>query len=114
MAGFQDQTSAWFTEGENPEVIAHTKEVERAHQRRWLRVLGGCIALAIAGAAVAWMLLGREPKSQAAPIVTPAPATLAAVSTPQQTATPAPTKLPAEKPLDRSAEWRREDAAGES
>jgi len=110
MAGFQDRTTSWFTEGEDPDVIAHTHEVELP-PRRWPRVLGGCIALALAAGGVTWSLVGREKPSQAA-IVTPVPATLAAVSTPKQATTPAPLKV--DQPLDRSAEWKRENIIGEN
>ena len=111
MAGFQDRTTTWFNDGENPDIIAHTHEVEKL-PRRWPRVLGGCIALALAAAGVTWSLVGREQPSQAA-IVTPVPAaTLAAVSTPAKAAAPAPLKV--DQPLDRSAEWKRENIIGEN
>jgi Flp pilus assembly protein TadD len=111
MAGFQDRTTTWFTEGEDPDVIAHTHEVELP-PRRWPRVLGGCIALALAAGGVTWSLIGREQRSQAAIVSTPAPATLAAASTPTRTAAPEPLKV--DQPLDRSAEWKREDIIGEN
>jgi tetratricopeptide (TPR) repeat protein len=112
MARFEDRTTSWFADGENSDVIAHTHEVERL-PRRWPRVLGACIAVAVAAAAVTWMLIGRETRSEAA----------ISVSTPDQAATPAPTKLPlqappvekpADKSLDRSAEWKRENTIGET
>jgi Flp pilus assembly protein TadD len=113
MAGFQDRTTTWFNEGEDPDVIAHTHEVELP-PRRWPRVLGVCVGLALAGAAIAWLLIGRETQSHAASIVTPpAPAMLrAAASTPQQAVKPAPLKV--DQPLDRSAEWKRENIIGEN
>jgi Flp pilus assembly protein TadD len=119
MAGFQDRTTTWFNDGENPDIIAHTHEVEKL-PRRWPRVLGVCLALALAAAAVAWSLIGRESPSHAA-IVSPVPATMpaasvratiAAVSTPEKAAAPAPLKV--DQPLDRSAEWKRENIIGEN
>jgi tetratricopeptide (TPR) repeat protein len=110
MAGFQDRTTTWFNEGEDPDVIAHTHEVELP-PRRWPRVLGGCIALALAAGGVTWSLVGREQPSQAA-IVTPAPVMVVAASTPTQAVKPAPLKV--DQPLDRSAEWKRENIIGEN
>ena len=107
MARFEDRTTSWFTDGENPEIIAHTHEVERL-PRRWPRVLGACIAIAVAAAGVTWMLIGRETKSEAAIMSSPV-----AASTPEHAAAPEPLKVPAEKPIDRSAEWKRENLIGE-
>ena len=109
MARFEDRTTTWFTDGENPDVIAHTKEVELL-PRRWPRVLGTCVAVALAAAGATWMLIGRELKSQAAPALTSS----MSVSTPEHAAAPEPIKIPAEKPLDRSAEWKRENTIGET
>src|SRR5262245_34225953 len=93
MAGFQDQTGTWFNAGEDPDVIAQTEEVHLQRPRRWLRVLGACLAVALAAALVIWFFLGREKPSRAAPVL----ATVAA-STPQAAAPKASIAAPTPAP----------------